>query len=101
MKFAVSPLVRRQFEERAQWYEHYRGKDFVKSFAQNIFSTYRAIAQMPTIGRIEQKGKRATYRSFLAHPGCRIYYVHDQTLIRIQRLHFSAMETPPSTLNRN
>ncbi len=101
MRYIFSTLARKQYEQKAQWYLRFRGRDFERAFTKNLFDTIDTIAQMPTIGRIEQKGKRATYRSFLAHPGCRIYYLHTKTLVRIQRLHFSAIGTPQSPLDLN
>ena len=101
MRYVFSTLARKQYEQKANWYLRFRGKDFERSFTKNLFSAIDAIAQMPTIGRIERQGKGSTFRSFLAHPGCRIFYVHTPTLVRIQRLHFSAMETPQAPLKLN
>ena len=96
MRYVFSTLAQKQYERKVNWYLLCRGKDFERSFTKSLFSTIDAIAQMPTIDHIERQGKQCTYRSFLAHPGCRIFYVHTATLIRIQRLHFSSMQTPLS-----
>ncbi|MBQ7443884.1 MAG: type II toxin-antitoxin system RelE/ParE family toxin [Bacteroidaceae bacterium] len=91
MKYVLSTMARKQFEGRALWYHRFKGTDFERSFVKNIFETLDAISQMPTIGRIEGITKTSTRRSFLAHPGCRIFYRHDSKMVRVERLHFSPM----------
>jgi len=101
MKVIWSPLARKLYERKSEWYLRFKGADFERTFTKSIFSTVDTLAQMPTIGRIEREGKNVTLRSFLAHPGCRIFYSHSKTTVRIQRLHFSVMRMPPAPYPRN
>jgi len=88
MKILFSSKFSSQLDAQIQWYLQHRGMDFAITFENNIMTTVRQIAAMPTIGRREPWFKTET-RSLLAHPGCRIYYRIKNECIYIAHLHFS------------
>ena len=50
------------------------------------------IAAMPTIGRLEPQRNGKLYRSFPAHPKCRIYYWYDEKELHVTGLRFTMMK---------
>lgn len=78
-----------QFYQIVYWYEKECGRRFSDKFYNGILDTLDIIAQMPTIGTIDErhsKGER-TYRSFLAHPKYRIIYRYDDKQIYVIAIH--------------
>ena len=64
-----------------KWYQVERGQSFATKFYVGILNTIDLIAQMPTIGRMEEKmsTSKSTYYSFLSHPKYRIVYRYTDT----------------------
>ena len=64
-----------------KWYQEERGKSFATKFYVGILNTIDLIAQMPTIGKIDEKmsTSKNTYYSFLSHPKDRIVYRYTDT----------------------
>ena len=71
------------FKDQLFWYEVNSGHDFALSFSANIQDAVCTIKTTPTIGRIEFQKKRKTYRSFVNHPHCKIFYWYTAKEIRI------------------
>lgn len=80
----------RSFHLKAFWYEYNCSHQFVTAFQKNILSSVTSIANMPTIGRnIKEEGGKS-WRFFVAHPECKIYYWYNDTELHIIDLIFSA-----------
>ena len=76
-----------------KWYQEERGQLFATKFYLGILNTVDLIAQMPTIGRLEEKisTSRMTYYSFLSHPKYRIVYRYTDTEIYIVAIRATQM----------
>ena len=79
------------YYKQAFWYRTNKGEQFVQSFVRNIHETIERIAAMPTIGRSEPQRNGKPYRSFPAHPKCRIYYWYNEEVLHITGLRFMLM----------
>lgn len=89
MKVVWSKRAAKAFAEQMVWYEANRNSSFSESFRRNISSSINAIVAMPSIGHfIKEEGGR-TYRSFVSHPRCTIYYWYDVSKLNIAHLRFS------------
>lgn len=77
MKVVWSTRAARGVAEQIVWYEANRSSSFSESFRRNISSSVDAIATMPSIDHfIKEEGGR-TYRFFVSHPRCSIFYWHN------------------------
>ena len=76
-----------------KWYQEERGQSFATKFYIGILDTVDLIAQMPTIGRLEEKmsTSKMTYYSFLSHPKYRIVYRYTDTEIYIVAIRATQM----------
>ena len=79
-----------------KWYQEERGQSFAAKFYVGILNTIDLIAQMPTIGRVEEKisSSKMTYYSFLSHPKYRIVYRYTDTDIYIVAIRATQMNNP-------
>ena len=71
------------YYKQAFWYKTNEGEQFVQSFVRNVHERINQIAAMPTIGRLEPQRNGKLYRSFPAHPKCRIYYWYDEKELHV------------------
>ena len=78
-----------------KWYQEERGQSFATKFYLGILNTVDLIAQMPTIGRLEEKisTSKMTYYSFLSHPKYRIVYRYTDTEIYIVAIRATQMNS--------
>ena len=78
-----------------KWYQEERGQSFATKFYIGILDTVDLIAQMPTIGRLEEKisTSKMTYYSFLSHPKYRIVYRYTDTEIYIVAIRATQMNS--------
>lgn len=76
-----------------KWYQMERGQSFATKFYVGILNTIDLIAQMPTIGRVEEKMSTSTmtYYSFLSHPKYRIVYRYTDEEIYIVAIRATQM----------
>ncbi len=76
-----------------KWYQEERGQSFATKFYVGILNTIDLLAQMPTIGKLEEKmsTSRITYYSFLSHPKYRIVYRYTDTEIYIVAIRATQM----------
>lgn len=76
-----------------KWYQEERDQSFATKFYLGILNTVDLIAQMPTIGRLEEKisTSKMTYYSFLSHPKYRIVYRYTDTEIYIVAIRATQM----------
>lgn len=76
-----------------KWYQEERGKSFATKFYVGILNTIDLIAQMPTIGKIDEKmsTSKNTYYSFLSHPKYRIIYRYTDTDLYIVAIRATQM----------
>ena len=76
-----------------KWYQEERGKSFATKFYVGILNTIDLIAQMPTIGKIDEKMSisKNTYYSFLSHPKYRIVYRYTDTDLYIVAIRATQM----------
>lgn len=91
MKECWSKKARHAFHEQTVWYEANKGHDFVESFSANIATTVKLLATMPSMGVFIKESQGRTYRSFVTHPRCTIYYWYNDKEIHIANLRFSAI----------
>ena len=84
-KIRWSKKSRDSFLSILKWYQEERGRSFATKFYVGILNTIDLIAQMPTVGKLEEKmsNSRMTYYSFLSHPKYRIVYRYTDTEIFI------------------
>lgn len=76
-----------------KWYQEERGQSFATKFYVGILNTIDLIAQMPTIGRLEEtmSNSKNSYYSFLSHPKYRIVYRYTDTEIYIVAIRATLM----------
>ena len=76
-----------------KWYQEERGKSFATKFYVGILNTIDLIAQMPTIGKIDETMSisKNTYYSFLSHPKYRIVYRYTDTDLYIVAIRATQM----------
>lgn len=89
MKVVWSKRAARAVAEQIVWYEANRSSSFSETFRRNISSSVDAIAAMPSIGHFLKEERGRTYRSFVSHPRCTIYYWYDVQKLNIAHLRFS------------
>lgn len=86
-----SKKAQKAFQEQIVWYEANKGHDFVETFASNISSTVNLLATMPSMGAYIKETNGRTYRSFVTHPRCTIFYWYSNKELHIAHLRFSAV----------
>lgn len=76
-----------------KWYQSERGESFATKFFIGTLNTIDLIAQMPTIGRIDEKmsNLKIIYYSFLSHPKYRIVYRYTDTELFIVEIRATQM----------
>lgn len=84
-KIRWSRKVTTSFLSILKWYQVERGQSFAAKFYVGILNTIDLMAQMPTVGRIDEKisTSKSTYYSFLFHPKYRIVYRYTDTELYI------------------
>lgn len=85
----------KKFDNKSLWYLANCGESFVKSFAKDINESVAAISCSPGIGRMKKKSKAFTYRTYVNHPRCSIYYKYDEHYVYIIDLIFTDMAYRP------
>lgn len=71
------------FKDQLFWYEVNRGHHFAVTFSENIKSAVLSIEHTPSVGRMERTIKGKTYRSFVNHPHCKVFYWYSAKEVRI------------------
>ena len=80
------------FRKKASWYYMNRGASFVVSFTEDIWQTYHALAQMPTIGQTKKATPSRTYAEFVSHPQVIVQYWYNDRELHILNLRYTQMK---------
>ena len=80
------------FRKKASWYYMNRGVSFVVSFTEDIWRTYHALAQMPTIGQTKKVTQGRIYAEFISHPQVIVQYWYDENELHIHDLRYTQMK---------
>ncbi len=77
-----------------RWYQEERGKQFAVKFYRGILDTADLLAQMPTIGTLDERRStsKTKYYTFLSHPKYRIIYRYTHTTLYIVTIHAAKMK---------
>lgn len=77
-----------------QWYQEERGQQFAQKFFRGILDTIDTLAQMPTIGTLDEQRStsKTKYYSFLSHPKYRIIYRFTNKTLYIVTIHVTMMK---------
>lgn len=77
-----------------RWYQAERGKQFAQKFYVGILDTLDTLAQMPSIGALDEKRstKNTKYYSFLSHPKYRIVYRYTDTALYVVAIRATMMK---------
>ena len=77
-----------------QWYQEERGQQFAQKFFTGILDTIDTLAQMPTIGSLDEERStpKTQYFTFLSHPKYRIVYRFNNTTLYIVTILATAMK---------
>lgn len=76
-----------------RWYQDERGDLFAQKFFKGILNTIDTLAQMPSIGTLDERRSTAKtkYYSFLSHPKYRIIYRFTKTTLYVVAIHATMM----------
>lgn len=93
-KISWSSRATGRYLQILQWYQLNLGNQFARKFSHGILNTIDVLAQMPTIGRIDEKRStsKTTYYTFLAHPKYRIIYRYTHTTLYIVAIQATMMK---------
>lgn len=77
-----------------RWYEEERGQQFALKFYRDILDTIDTLAQMPTIGTLDEQRTtpKTKYYSFLSHPRYRIIYRFTKATLYIVAIRATMMK---------
>lgn len=93
-KIVWSDKATERYLQILRWYQSERGNTFALKFFEGIQNTIQTLAQMPTIGTLEQhrSTSRMKYYTFLSHPKYRIVYRFTKTTLYIVTIHATLMK---------
>lgn len=77
-----------------RWYQDERGEQFAMKFYQGILNTIDLLAQMPTMGTLDERRStsKTKYYTFLSHPKYRVIYRYTNTTLYVVAIHATMMK---------